>query len=53
MTWPKNWNISHQKNLIDRLDNFMGYPKYDPHGDPIPDSKGKFKAHELKPVSAC
>src|SRR6202012_3307457 len=37
--------------LIDRLDKFMGYPKYDPHGDPIPDSNGKFKAHDLKPVS--
>jgi DtxR family transcriptional regulator, Mn-dependent transcriptional regulator len=39
------------KELVDRLDDFMGNPKYDPHGDPIPDSKGKFKAHELKPVS--
>jgi DtxR family Mn-dependent transcriptional regulator len=39
------------KELIDRLDNFMGYPKYDPHGDPIPDSNGLFKTHELKPVS--
>src|ERR1700759_1790076 len=37
--------------LIDRLDKFMDYPKYDPHGDPIPDSNGKFKAHDLKPVS--
>ena len=37
--------------LIDRLDKFMGYPKYDPHGDPIPDSNGQFKTHELKPVS--
>ena len=37
--------------LIDRLDKFMGYPKYDPHGDPIPDSKGNFKVHELKSVS--
>src|SRR5476651_1895548 len=40
------------KELIDRLDKFMGYPKHDPHGDPIPDSDGHFKAHELKPVSA-
>ena len=40
------------KELVDRLDNFMGHPKYDPHGDPIPDSNGKFKSHELKPVSA-
>jgi DtxR family Mn-dependent transcriptional regulator len=39
------------KELVDRLDNFMGNPKYDPHGDPIPDSNGKFKVHELKPVS--
>lgn len=39
------------KELVDRLDDFMGNPKYDPHGDPIPDSKGKFKAHELKAVS--
>lgn len=40
------------KELVDRLDEFMGHPKYDPHGDPIPDQHGKFKAHELKPVSA-
>jgi DtxR family transcriptional regulator, Mn-dependent transcriptional regulator len=40
------------KDLIDRLDDFMGHPKYDPHGDPIPDSNGKFKTYELKPVSA-
>ncbi|HTD97686.1 MAG TPA: metal-dependent transcriptional regulator [Mucilaginibacter sp.] len=40
------------KELVDRLDDFMGNPKYDPHGDPIPDSSGKFKTHELKPVSA-
>ena len=38
------------KELVDRLDNFMGNPKYDPHGDPIPDSDGNFKAHELKPI---
>src|SRR6201985_3728850 len=39
------------KELIDRLDEFMGNPKYDPHGDPIPDSNGLFTSHELKPVS--
>jgi DtxR family Mn-dependent transcriptional regulator len=27
--------------LIERLDAFLGYPKADPHGDPIPDSKGR------------
>src|SRR3954464_4250115 len=33
--------------LIDRLDKFMDYPKRDPHGDPIPDSNGNFKKHQL------
>src|SRR6201996_1758164 len=44
-------HISSQE-LIDRLDKFMGYPKYDPHGDPIPDCNGQFKMHNLKPISA-
>lgn len=26
--------------LIQELDRFLGYPKTDPHGDPIPDEKG-------------
>ena len=29
--------------LIDRLDKFLGYPKHDPHGDPIPDKAGNFE----------
>ncbi|MBC7849522.1 MAG: metal-dependent transcriptional regulator [Chitinophagaceae bacterium] len=29
------------KKLIDRMDEFLGFPKTDPHGDPIPDSTGK------------
>lgn len=28
--------------LINRLDDFLGNPKFDPHGDPIPNSEGKF-----------
>ena len=28
--------------LIEKLDNFLGKPKADPHGDPIPDASGKF-----------
>jgi DtxR family Mn-dependent transcriptional regulator len=30
----------HSVDLIDRLDRFMGHPKFDPHGDPIPDRDG-------------
>jgi len=28
--------------LVDKLDAYLNYPKYDPHGDPIPNSKGHF-----------
>ncbi len=38
--------------LINRLDKFMGYPKFDPHGDPIPDINGQINHHNLKLVSA-
>ena len=29
-------------DLIDRLDTFLGKPKFDPHGDPIPDREGNY-----------
>src|SRR5258708_3359953 len=31
------------KRLIEQLDEFLGFPKTDPHGDPIPDSKGRLQ----------
>jgi DtxR family Mn-dependent transcriptional regulator len=31
------------KKLIDKLDEFLGFPRVDPHGDPIPDANGKIK----------
>jgi DtxR family Mn-dependent transcriptional regulator len=31
------------KKLIDRLDEYLGFPPFDPHGDPIPDSKGRIR----------
>ncbi|PZP50696.1 MAG: iron-dependent repressor [Pseudopedobacter saltans] len=31
----------HSDKLIDRLDEHLGYPKFDPHGDPIPDAQGR------------
>ncbi|ULQ53686.1 metal-dependent transcriptional regulator [Flavihumibacter fluvii] len=34
------------KKLIDRLDIFLGSPRTDPHGDPIPDSQGRMPAIE-------
>ena len=37
--------------LIQRLDEFLGYPKYDPHGDPIPDGSGNFTPKIQTPIS--
>jgi DtxR family transcriptional regulator, Mn-dependent transcriptional regulator len=34
------------KKLVEKLDAYLGFPQFDPHGDPIPDSKGKFSAIE-------
>jgi DtxR family Mn-dependent transcriptional regulator len=29
----------------------MDYPRYDPHGDPIPDSNGNIKKHQLVAIA--
>ena len=52
-----NWDEVHdiaeqlehiQSNLlIERLDNFLGNPAYDPHGDPIPNVDGKIKLKKM------
>ncbi|MBL7473106.1 metal-dependent transcriptional regulator [Robertkochia sediminum] len=34
------------EKLIDELDAFLGFPKYDPHGDPIPTRDGEFHEQE-------
>lgn len=38
--------------LINQLDALLGFPKYDPHGDPIPDENGNFNTIEKKLLSA-
>ena len=49
-TWGEVHDIAeqlehiHHEDLADRLDKFLGYPNYDPHGDPIPDKNGKLPA---------
>lgn len=37
--------------LIKRLDEFLGFPQTDPHGDPIPDEHGEFKEKPKIPLS--
>jgi DtxR family Mn-dependent transcriptional regulator len=39
------------KKLIDKLATFLGHPKFDPHGDPIPDSNGKVSMRQQLPLS--
>ena len=34
------------EKLIDNLEKFLGFPDFDPHGDPIPDRNGKFNARK-------
>ncbi|GAB4109744.1 MAG: metal-dependent transcriptional regulator [Thermoflexibacter sp.] len=47
-TWDEVHEVAEQLEhinsplLIERLDEFLGFPKFDPHGDPIPDAKGEF-----------
>ena len=37
--------------LIDRLDTFLGEPRFDPHGDPIPDRNGHFAQRQQRPLA--
>lgn len=39
--------------LIERLDDYLGRPGFDPHGDPIPDSQGRLRARATKPLHGC
>ena len=34
------------KKLIDKLDEFLGFPRVDPHGDPIPDANGRVEINK-------
>lgn len=54
-----DWNEVHEvaeelehvssEKLIEKLDSFLGHPRFDPHGDPIPDATGKIE--ELQALS--
>jgi DtxR family transcriptional regulator, Mn-dependent transcriptional regulator len=39
--------------LIENLDKHLGYPKADPHGDLIPDAKGRVIKNTSKPLLDC
>jgi DtxR family Mn-dependent transcriptional regulator len=37
--------------LVDRLDAFLGRPRFDPHGDPIPDAQGRLAERRQLPLA--
>lgn len=39
--------------LIEKLDEFLGFPKFDPHGDPIPSKTGEFVHRETRSLIDC
>jgi DtxR family Mn-dependent transcriptional regulator len=39
--------------LVARIDEYLGHPDRDPHGDPIPDIDGKFRTREGTPLAGC
>lgn len=48
MSWDEVHEIAEElehiqsDRLIESLDKFLGTPKFDPHGDPIPNAQGKY-----------
>lgn len=56
MSWTEVHEIAEQLEhiqsdlLIDRLDKFLGFPRFDPHGDPIPDTKGNIMSQYQKSI---
>ncbi len=57
-SWEQVHDIAEQlehinsEQLINRLDNYLGNPKFDPHGDPIPNAEGKFTLRNQQPLHA-
>jgi DtxR family transcriptional regulator, Mn-dependent transcriptional regulator len=41
--------------LVDRIDEFLGHPECDPHGDPIPNAEGEMRANSNMsvPLTDC
>ena len=56
-----NWDEVHEiaeqlehiksAKLVNRLDAFLDFPQFDPHGDPIPNEEGEFKVMYKKTLA--
>ena len=57
-----SWNEVHEiaeqlehiksDTLVDRLEAYLNFPKFDPHGDPIPDKDGEVSKEQSRTLSA-
>ncbi|WP_412850709.1 metal-dependent transcriptional regulator [Chryseobacterium sp. PMSZPI] len=43
----------HSPIFFDKMDEILDYPKFDPHGEPIPDKDGNIIAQDLQKLSNC
>ncbi|WP_127022986.1 metal-dependent transcriptional regulator [Flagellimonas beolgyonensis] len=56
-TWDEVHEVAEQlehiksEKLIDKIDELLEFPKYDPHGDPIPTKDGKFMERDEQLLS--
>src|SRR5438105_6985374 len=39
--------------VLERIDQYLGRPSVDPHGDPIPSAKGKVPDSRLESLASC
>ncbi len=48
-------NLEHavSDQLVDRMDEYLGFPDRDPHGDPIPKADGSVEHPESQPLNSC
>lgn len=62
-TFGLDWSEVHEEaeqlehtisdKLLERIDDFLGHPLVDPHGDPIPDRDGRIPPVSLKRLVDC
>lgn len=58
-----DWSVVHDEadalehaisdRVLERIDALLGHPKADPHGDPIPTSKGRMHERQLLSLADC
>jgi DtxR family Mn-dependent transcriptional regulator len=59
MTWDEVHDEAEQlehvvsERLIERIDEMLGRPEVDPHGDPIPTADGLVRRHDLDSLLTC